>query len=88
MPLHMEWVAGKTLKNEQRTRKKCLKLRLGAKKKSSFSYGIISATISLILTKHVFCVYSVLHLLPQREVTQHIFLTIYVGTTQQSPVRV
>ena len=42
----------------------------------------------MILTKHVFCVDSVLHLLPQREVTQLICLTIYVGTTQQSPAQV
>ena len=36
----------------------------------------------MILTKHVFCVYSALHLLPKREVTQLICLTTYVGTTQ------
>ena len=50
--------------------------------------GIISATRRMILTKHVFCVDSALHLLPQREVTQLICLTIYVGTTQQSPAQV
>ena len=44
--------------------------------------GIILATSRMILTKHVFCVNSVLHLLPRREVTQLICLTIYVGTTQ------
>ena len=31
----------------------------------------------MILTKHVFCVDSALHLLPQRKVTQLICLTIY-----------
>ena len=40
------------------------------------------------LTKHVFCVNSALHLLTQREVTQLIFLTIYIGTIQQSPAQV
>ena len=50
--------------------------------------GIISATRRMILTEHVFCVDSALDLLPQREVTQLICLTIYVGTTQQSPARV
>ena len=50
--------------------------------------GIILATRGMKLTKHVFCVNSALHLLPQREVTQLICLTIYVGTTQQSPAQV
>ena len=40
------------------------------------------------LTKAVFCVNSALYLLPQREETQLICLTIYVGTTQQSPAQV
>ena len=34
----------------------------------------------IITALHVFCVNSALHLLPQREVTQLICLTIYVGT--------
>ena len=38
----------------------------------------------MILTKHVFCVESALHLLPQQAVTQLISLTIYTGTTQLS----
>ena len=41
----------------------------------------------VILIKHVFCVDSALHLLPQREVTQLISLTIYVGTTQLSAIK-
>ena len=40
----------------------------------------------MILTKHEFCVDSALHLLPQREVTQLICLTIYFGTTQLSTI--
>ena len=48
--------------------------------------GIISAT-RMILIKHVFCVDSALHLLPQPEVTQLICLNIYVGTTQLSTTK-
>ena len=44
--------------------------------------GIISAARRMMLTQLVFCVDSVLHLLPQQAVTQLIWLTVYVGTTQ------
>ena len=49
--------------------------------------GIISATRRMILTKHVFCIDSALHLLPQREVAQLLCLTIYLCTTQLSTTK-
>ena len=57
------------------------------KEKQDQLAGIISATKRMLLNKHVFCVDSALHLLPQLEVTQLICLTIYVGTTQLSTTK-
>ena len=68
-PLHMGWVAREKVRENPQKEKQC---QLS---------GIILATRRMILTKHVFCVDSTLHLLPQWEVTQ---LTIYVSTTQPS----
>ena len=73
-----------TLKNEQQ-QEKIAKTKTWCQKERQLA-GIISATRRMILTKHVFCVNSALHLLPQQKATQLICLTIYVGTTQQSPV--
>ena len=88
MPLHMEWVAGNNIeKRAANTRKIIEKKTWCQKEKQCQLSGIISATRRMILTKHVFCVDSALHLLPQQEVTQLICLTIYVSTTQLSTTK-
>ena len=87
-PLHMEWDAGWKWKMNNEQEKTAKTKTWCQKEKQRELSGIISATRRMILTEHVFCVDSALDLLPQREVTQLICLTIYVGTTQQSPARV
>ena len=88
-PLHMEWVACNIIEKLSTNKRKSRKHRLGAKKKSNVScLELFRLQRRMILTKHLFCVNSALHLLPQWEVTQLICLTIYVGTTQQSPAQV
>ena len=60
-PLHMEWVAGNNIEKLATNKRKLPKNEdLFAKRKA----------MSVFWIKHVFCIDSALHLLPQREVTQ------------------
>ena len=78
MPLHMEWVAGNKIEKWATNKRKSQKTKTWCQKEKHCQLsGIILATRRMILTKHVFCVDSALHLLPQRKVTQLICLTIY-----------
>ena len=78
----------KNLFNQLSKQKPKTKFVFIRQRKASYSHsqlsGIISATRRMILTKNLFRVDSVLHLSLQREATQLMCLTIYVGTTKLS----
>ena len=76
-PLCMEWVAGNNTEQWATNKRKLPKTKTWCQKEKQCQLsGIILATRRMILTKHMLCVDSALHLLPQQEVTQLIFLTI------------